>query len=108
MNWLHRQWWRLLVGAFGIFYLLIGIEASGPAKTAGIVGGVLILGGALVSPSRLAPWLVVVGSLPLALLTWWSVVTPVMGGLAIVLARIMSQSSRKDRRAHAEDEQRAQ
>ncbi|HVS05791.1 MAG TPA: hypothetical protein VHK65_06450 [Candidatus Dormibacteraeota bacterium] len=95
MSWIGRYWWNLLVGAVGLLYLAMGIEADALARVLGIVGGILILAGAFYSRLRFAPWLVAVGALPFAALTWWSVVSPLLGILAIVFGLIMRRDARR-------------
>jgi hypothetical protein len=92
---MQRLWWVGLTGVLGVYYLAIGVTAGGATALVAVPGAVF-LGVALVvrTRSRLAAvTLLVIGALPLAILTWWSLVTPIVavlalicGGLAIVTA----------------------
>jgi hypothetical protein len=82
----QRLWWMGLTLVLAICYFVIGITAGGAIAMAAILGAVLIA-------STLAIWsrskpaaaaLLVVGALPLGLLTWWSVITPILVVLALV------------------------
>jgi hypothetical protein len=83
-----RSWLSALTFVLGAFYVLLGATALDVAGTLGIVGGVVIL--ALVAtsariPLRVGQLVLVAAALPFALLTWWSVVTPLIGILVVAL-----------------------
>jgi hypothetical protein len=84
----HR--WRIgLVSLCGAYYIFLGATALGAAGVLGIIGGLLIWGAmALASRShRVALVLLIVGALPFAVATWWSVITPLIAAVALALGR---------------------
>jgi hypothetical protein len=80
---LHRIWPGVLLAVLGLLYLWIGLAAHGWDRLFGIGGGVLILvaAEAIRRFTTIGPGVLLLGSLPLAVATWWSIVTP---GLAIL------------------------
>ena len=96
---LDRNWTAVLVGVLALFYILLGASALNLAGVLGIVGGAAILG-ALVFRRRLGRAsgfaILVVATLPFALLAWWSVAVPVIGVLVLVLG----WTATRPRRAH--------
>jgi hypothetical protein len=72
-------------------YAYVGIHEAGTARFIGIIGGVLIVAGLFArSSSRLlAAGLLVIGALPLAIATWWSIVTPLIALLLLLLGWIV-------------------
>jgi hypothetical protein len=83
-----REWPAALTLALAAFYLFLGGTALGLAGVLGILGAVGVV--ALVAsrsrvPPRRATGLLVLVSVPFALATWWSVVTPVIALLLIVI-----------------------
>ena len=84
---LHRCWAVALTGVVALLYLWIGVSAHGGQRLLGIAGGLLILAALAAAPrSRTAaPVLLSVGALPLAVASWWSIVTPVLALLALLI-----------------------
>ena len=79
--------WNVMLGALGALEVWLAATAAGPARILGVLGGLLIVGTAALRPRGWwAPALVGVGALPLAVLTWWSVTTPLLALLAIGFA----------------------
>jgi uncharacterized membrane protein YfcA len=85
-----RHAWRLgLVVVVALLYAWIGLSAGTPDSVAGVGGAVLIVA-ALVLERRSRPVtiaLLLVGAVPLAVLTWWSLVTPLLAVLCLLLGR---------------------
>ena len=83
---LDRNWATILTAVLALFYVFLGATALGLAGVLGIIGGVAVLA-ALTLRRRLPPALglaiLIVATLPFALLTWWSVAVPVIGILLI-------------------------
>jgi hypothetical protein len=81
---LHRFFAAALTGVVALLYLWIGASAHGGERLLGIAGGLLILAALAAAPrSRTAALvLLAVGSLPLAVVTWWSIATPVLAVVA--------------------------
>lgn len=76
-----------LTAIVALLYAWIGLAAHGWDRILGIVGGLVILA-ALVAAQRsmfVALVLLVAGALPLAVTTWWSIVTPMLAMLALLL-----------------------
>jgi hypothetical protein len=78
------NWMRGLITALGAFELLMAVSA-GPVITiaVGVVGGLALAASPWVPAARLRLLLLLVGALPFAILTWWSLVTPALAVLAI-------------------------
>jgi hypothetical protein len=94
---LHRIWPGALLAVLGLLYLWIGLTAHGRDRLFGITGGLLILAAAEAIRRRtatIALGLLLLGSLPLAVATWWSIVTP---GLAILTLLMGSLALRRTR-----------
>ena len=83
----RRVWPVVLVGVVALLYLWVGVAASGWDRVFGLAGGLLILVAVAVARRSFtaAIVLLLIGSLPLAVVTWWSIVTPVLAILALVL-----------------------
>jgi asparagine N-glycosylation enzyme membrane subunit Stt3 len=87
---LRRTWPAALTGVIALLYTRVGLAADGRDQILGIVGGLVMLV-ALAAAQRSQPValvLLVVGTLPLAVATWWSIATPVLAVLALVLGAI--------------------
>jgi hypothetical protein len=97
-----RSWLAALTFVLGAFYIFLGATALGVAGTLGIIGGVVIL--ALVAtsariPLRVGQIALVAAALPFALLTWWSVVTPLLGMLVVAIGWFALRRPRHARNA---------
>jgi hypothetical protein len=94
---IDRNATALLVGVLALFYILLGASSPDLAGVLGIVGGAAILG-VLVFRGRLGHLsgfaILVVATLPFALLTWWSVAVPVIGALVILIGWTASRQTR--------------
>ena len=96
-----RHWLAGLTVVLGVYYVFLGSVALGPAGTLGILGGLLIMIAVLVparGSTRLVVSLLVVGALPFAILTWWSVVTPLIGVLALAIGGVALAGERRGAR----------
>lgn len=93
-----HHWLAALTSILALFYIFLGATALGLAGLLGILGGIAALA-LLVSsarlPRRLGPLLLIAAALPFAVLTWWSVVTPL---LAVLMVAIGSPALRSRRR----------
>ncbi len=85
---LGRHGFAVLTVLLAAYYVFLGAVALGFAGATGVVGGLLI-GAALFAAkrhgARLGAALLVVGALPFAILTWWSVVTPLIAALVLAI-----------------------
>jgi len=99
----HR--WSVLTGVLGLQYLYIGVMAEGPLRLAGLLGGGLIVLAAVAAavataaarvalPPQLIIALAAAGSLPLAVLAWWSLVVPVIAVLSVVFTALATRPGR--------------
>lgn len=82
---LTAQWPSILLGALALLYLALGIAARGLPGALALVGA-LAVGAALLVRHRsraVAAGVLVAGTLPWAVLDWWSVVPPVTAVLAL-------------------------
>ncbi|HEY6797131.1 MAG TPA: hypothetical protein VI248_20865 [Kineosporiaceae bacterium] len=76
-----------VVAAAGALQLWLAATAVGPARIAGLVGGLLVL--VTAAAVRPRPWrmaLVALAVLPFAATTWWSLVTPLVAVLTLAAA----------------------
>lgn len=86
-----------LTAVLAMLYLYVGISSGGAEMAAGLIGAVLIL---LALPDLgLSRWiresLLVAGALPLAVMTWWSLVTAILAILVIVIGSLAVGGGRK-------------
>lgn len=83
----ERRWRIGLLAGLGACHVLLGATALGAAGALGIAGGLLLWSVAPVAArSHGAAWAILLaGAVPFAAATWWSVVTPVVATLAIVI-----------------------
>jgi hypothetical protein len=89
-----RHGWRIgLVVVTAALYGWIGLSAHGLDRVLGLGGAVLIVASLIVTalaaagrsrPAAVA--LLLLGALPLAVTTWWSLATPLLAVLCVVLA----------------------
>lgn len=83
----ERRWFTGLTAILAGLYAWVAMAGQDLDRVLGLTGAVLIL------ISLAAAWksqaaavvLLVAGTLPLAIVTWWSLVTPLIAVLAIVL-----------------------
>lgn len=83
-----RRWLDVLTVVLGAFYVFLGATALGVAGLLGVVGGIMIVAVVATSsriPSRIAPIVLVAAALPFAVLTWWSIVTPLVAILVVAI-----------------------
>lgn len=84
---LHRAWLSALTASIALLYAWVGLAAQGLDRTLGLIGAVAIMA-ALAVASRSRPAaiaLLLLGALPLAILSWWSIATPVLAVLCLLL-----------------------
>ncbi|MDQ2894150.1 MAG: hypothetical protein M3Y09_00640 [Actinomycetota bacterium] len=81
------RWLRGLIVVLGGYYVFLGGDSHGSARVAGVLGAAVICAAVLAArhSARLARTLLVVGALPFAVLTWWSVVTPLAALLILAI-----------------------
>jgi hypothetical protein len=87
---LDERHWRVgLLVTCGAYYVFLGATALGVTGVLGILGGVLIWAAARTAPTSpaVAHALLLGGALPFAAATWWSVITPFVAVLAVVIGR---------------------
>lgn len=94
---LRRTWPIVLVGVVALLYLWVGIAAQGWDRVWGLAGGLLILTAVAVARRSLtvAIALLMIGALPLAIATWWSIATPVLAIVAIFLGWAVIHAGRQ-------------
>jgi hypothetical protein len=83
-----RNWLSSLTFVLGGFYVFLGATALGAAGTLGIIGGTVIAAVVATSahiPLRVGRIVLAAAALPFALLTWWSIVTPLLAILIVVI-----------------------
>jgi hypothetical protein len=97
MTLLKRRWMGILTAAVAMLYVYVGINSRGADMAVGLTGAALIL---LTLPELGLSWwiresLLILGALPLAVMTWWSVVTPILAILAIVIGSVAVGGGRR-------------
>lgn len=84
----HQQTWRIgLVVVIAALFAWVGVSMHGPDQLLGLIAAPLIITALVVAPrSRpTAAGLLLLGTLPLAVTTWWSVATPLLAVLCLFL-----------------------
>lgn len=83
----RRTWPVVLVGVVALLYLWVGLAANGWDRVFGLAGGLFILAAVVVARRSVtaAIVLLLIGALPLAIVTWWSIATPVLAVIALIL-----------------------
>jgi hypothetical protein len=98
MNAIRRNWMAGLVAVLAVLYAYVGILSRGAVAIAGVGGAVLIAISLL--DLGLPRWgreaMILVGALPLAALTWWSLVTPVLAALVIAIGSVAARRRAAD------------
>ncbi len=96
---LRRTWPGVLLAVLALLYVWIGIAAHGWDRILGLGGGAFILAVIVAARRSMAGAyaLLAIGALPLAIVTWWSIVTPVLAILALVLGWIAVRHLREHR-----------
>ena len=93
---ISRHWLAALTVVLGAFYVFLGATALGVAGMLGIGGGITILAIVALSsrvPPRVASLVLVAAALPFAVLTWWSIVTPLLAILVVTIGWFALRSS---------------
>jgi hypothetical protein len=99
----RRTWPAIGVAVLALFYLWIGAAAHGWDRVLGLAGGILILVAVAVAVAvarrsvSAAYTLLVLGALPLAIVTWWSIATPVLAIVVLLLGWIAVRHLRAPR-----------
>ncbi|HEU4421954.1 MAG TPA: hypothetical protein VFR67_05365 [Pilimelia sp.] len=93
---LRRLWLPMLTAVPALGYLLLAGTASPAAAAAGVFGGLAVLAALVVRRRRrLAYALLLAGALPFAIITWWSIVTPVLAVVILVLGHLSIVDARR-------------
>jgi hypothetical protein len=84
---LQQTWRTALLLVIAALYAWVGVSAHGLDQLLGLLGAPLIVAALAVAPrSRpTAAGLLLLGALPLAVITWWSVATPLLAVLCLLL-----------------------
>jgi hypothetical protein len=100
----ERRWRHGLIVTLGAYYVFLGVDSLGVAGMLGILGGLAIWAALLAATSarRLGLTLLVLGALPFALATWWTVVTPLIALLVLAIGVPLVCSD--DRRAQRDQQ----
>ena len=92
-----KNWLRGLLGILGALELLMAVSAAHAITVAAglVAGGALIAAAVLTKPGRQTTVsLLVAASLPFAILTWWTIVTPLLTVVAFAIGVAATGSSR--------------
>jgi hypothetical protein len=85
---ISRSWLAVLTAVLGVFYIFLGATALGIPGMFGIVGGITVLSVVAASsriPPRAGSLVLAAAALPFAVLTWWSIVTPLLAALIVAI-----------------------
>ena len=96
----RRTWPAIGVAVLAMCYLWIGAAAHGWNRILALAGGILILAAIAAAARRSVPaayTLLVLGALPLAIVTWWSIATPVLALVVLLLGWIAVRRLRTPR-----------
>lgn len=90
---MRRNWLIGLTAVTALLYIYVGIGAHGLTRLLALLGGVLILAAvAAAARSRPLPWLLLLaGALPVAVATWWSIITPLLAVLALLFGWLVTR-----------------
>ena len=91
-----KNWLRGLLGILGALELLMAVSAASTITVAAglVAGGALIAAAVLTKPGRQPTVsLLVAASLPFAILTWWTIVTPLLTVVAFVIGVAATRAS---------------
>jgi hypothetical protein len=83
----RRQWLRVLVSVLGAYEIGLAFTARPAIAALGVIGGLLVVAAPWVA-RRSTAWavaLLIVGTLPFAVLTWWSLIVPLVAVLALAI-----------------------
>ena len=83
---LRRNWSRLLLGALGCCQLLMAVRARPTVAAVGLASGVALIAAACVRPRRGTIALVVIGTVPFAVVAWTALVPLLVVVVAVPLA----------------------
>jgi len=81
------SWPIILTVVVALLYVWVGLASHGIDRVAGPLGASAILASLAVGGRSRAAAIVllIVGAVPLAILTWWSVATPILAVLGLLL-----------------------
>jgi hypothetical protein len=89
--------WYALLGVLALDHLALGLTSTGGTRALGIAGAMLIAAGlalAITNRPLAALGVISLGAIPLAVHTWWSIVTPALGSLTIAIALALAWQCR--------------
>ncbi|WP_353651338.1 hypothetical protein ABLG96_10875 [Nakamurella sp. A5-74] len=87
------DWLSALLTLLGAFVLMMALTAAPVTTIVGVIGGLVVMTGAWLPVRRpVRMLLVAAGTLPFAVLTWWTLLTPALAVLALVVAAAASTS----------------
>jgi hypothetical protein len=90
-----RNWLRILLSVLGACELLMAAAAAPVVIAAvGLSGGLALLAAPWPKQPKLTVVLVIVGAGPFTVLTWWSVATPLLTVLAVVITIALTRRQR--------------
>ena len=85
----ERFWWEACTVTLGAMYLYVSFVGTSEwdlTRIFGIVGGVLLIGSIAFHNTWIIILSALIGTVPLAILDWWSVVAPVLAFGAVLIA----------------------
>lgn len=94
---MQRSWWVRLTAVLCLYYVIIGVQAGGSTAVVAILG-VVCMGAALVMRARSRPaasCLLAIGALPLGIVLWWSLITPIIAVLALICGGLAISACRR-------------
>ncbi|MEO5832871.1 MAG: hypothetical protein ABJA16_06855 [Nakamurella sp.] len=99
---LSTAWLRSLTSVLGAFEVLMAVSA-GPVVTVavGTIGGLALMAAPWIGGSAVPIAALLIGTVPFALITWWSVATPVLALLALGFGLTSFRSAQRANRVAA-------
>ncbi len=90
-----RIWLHLLISLLGTFEVLMAVSA-GPAVTigVGVIGGLALIAAPWIKRLAVSIVLLLIGTVPFAIITWWTVVGPLLAVFALLMGLVLLRSAR--------------
>ncbi|MET3803017.1 MFS family permease [Nakamurella sp. UYEF19] len=94
-----HTWLHLLISVLGAFEVLMAVSA-GPvaAIVVGVVGGLALMTAPWIQGLAVPGVLQLIGTVPFAILTWWTVASPLLAVLALGMGVVLLRTGRRRER----------
>jgi hypothetical protein len=94
-----RTWLHLLISVLGAFEVLMAVSA-GPVATigVGVVGGLALMSAPWIRGLAIPAVLLLIGTIPFAIITWWTVASPLLAALALGIGLVLLRTGHRRER----------